>query len=115
MKTTLKTFALLLLTVVISISAHAEGESSKKIVSPQLNVKIIALDATNVAVLFNKLDGEVVKVKIYDESGILIYSEKEVKGTTYGKKFNLKSYPSSNYTYKVSNELYSISKVIELK
>lgn len=115
MKTTLKTLTAIFLVFTASTFAFATEENSKITVSPELRVKITALDQTNVAVMFNKIEGETVKIKIYDEKGALIYSEKEVNGTSYAKKFNLSSVDSKKYTYKVSNDVYSVSKIIELK
>lgn len=114
MKMTIKTIALSLLVVTMSNFAFA-GEKSGKIVSPELQVQITPLVGTQVAVTFNKLEGEVVKVKIYDTEGSLIYTDKKIDGTSYNKKFNLKEYPAGRYSYKVSNEVYSVTKVVEIK
>lgn len=113
MKTTIKTIALSLLVVAMSNLAFA-SEKSEKAISPELDVHISPLADAKVAVIFQKLEGEVVKVKIYDAEGALIYTDRKVKGTSYGKKFSLEQYPAGKYTYKVSNNLYSVSKVIEL-
>jgi len=113
MRTTIKTIALSLLVVAMSSVAFA-AEKSEKAVSPELDVSISSLADAQVAVIFNKLEGETVKVKIYDAEGALIYTDKKIEGTSYSKKFNLKEYPAGKYTYKVSNDVYSVSKIVEL-
>ncbi|SHK49419.1 Por secretion system C-terminal sorting domain-containing protein [Reichenbachiella agariperforans] len=113
MKTTLKTIALTLLVTMTSL-AYA-GEKSEKMVSPELNVQITAMSQSKVLVAFNKLEGEVVKVKIYDAAGSLIYQDKDVNNAKYAKRFDLSAYPAGEYVYAVSNDVYSVSKTVELK
>jgi len=115
MKSMIKTIALSLLVVTMSNFAFAGEKSEKESVSSELDVYMAPLVANQVAIVFNKLEGEVVKVKIYDTEGTLIHSDTEVEGTSYAKKFNLGKYPSGKYTYKVSNAVYSVTKVIEIK
>lgn len=117
MKIQIKTIALSLILSIIIVgfsSLAFASEKAEKVVSPELDVRITPLADTQVAVIFHKLEGEVVKVKIYDNDGSLIYIDKEGKGTSYTKKFNLEQYPAGKYTYKVSNDVYSVTKVIEL-
>ncbi|PIB35050.1 hypothetical protein BFP72_06395 [Reichenbachiella sp. 5M10] len=113
MKTTIKTIALSLF-VAMSTLAFA-GEKADKVVSSELNVQILAMADAKVAVKFNKLEGEVVKVKIYDAYGALIYSDKDVANTTYAKSFDLSAFPAGQYSYSVSNGVYSVTKTMELK
>ncbi|MGL1886877.1 MAG: T9SS type A sorting domain-containing protein [Reichenbachiella sp.] len=112
MKTmTIKTFALSLVVVLMSTVAFAD-EKSEKEVSPELDVQITKSADSKVVIKFTKLEGEVVKVKIYDAYGTLVFSDKEAEGSKYSKRFDLSAFPAGNYTYKVSNELYSVSKVV---
>ncbi|MCV9386580.1 T9SS type A sorting domain-containing protein [Reichenbachiella ulvae] len=113
MKTTLKTIALSLL-VAISTSAFA-ADNAEKVVSSELNVQIRQAAESKVVVRFSKLEGEAVKVKIYDAYGTLIYSDKDVANTEYAKAFDLSAYPAGKYAYVVSNEVYSVKKIVELK
>ncbi|PIB35711.1 hypothetical protein BFP72_10055 [Reichenbachiella sp. 5M10] len=113
MKQTVKTIALTLF-VAMSSLAYA-GEKSEKALSPELKVQIQAMADSRVAVKFSKLEGEVVKVKIYDAYGSLIYSDKDVANTKYAKSFNLSAYPAGKYSYSVSNGVYSVTKTVELK
>lgn len=113
MKTTLKTIALSLL-VALSTSAIA-ADNADKVVSSELNVQIRQAEESKVVVRFDKLAGEEVKVKIYDAYGALIYSDKDVDSTSYAKAFNLSAYPAGKYAYVVSNEVYSVKKIVELK
>ena len=113
MKTTLRTIALSLL-VAFSTSAFA-GEKAEKVVSPELNVQIKATADSKVVVMFNKLEGELVKVKIFDAYGALIYTDKDVASSKYAKAFDLSAFPAGKYSYSVSNDVYSVSKVVELK
>ncbi|MCV9386582.1 T9SS type A sorting domain-containing protein [Reichenbachiella ulvae] len=113
MKTTLKTIALSLL-VAISTSAFA-ADKVEKVVSSELNVQIRSAADSKVVVRFDKLVGEEVIVKIYDTEGTLIYSDKDVDSTTYAKAFDLSAYPAGKYAYEVSNDVYSVKKIVELK
>ena len=111
MKTTLKTIALSLL-VFVSTASFA-GNRNEKVVSAELDVQIVRMADQKVAVKFDKQDGELVKVRIYDTFGSLIYADKEASGTAYFKSFDLSAFPAGNYTYKVSNDVYAVSKVIK--
>ncbi|RJE72848.1 T9SS type A sorting domain-containing protein [Reichenbachiella sp. MSK19-1] len=113
MKTTIKTIALTLM-VACSSLAFA-GEKAEKVVSPELKVQIKATADSKVIVIFDKLEGEEVKVRIYDNYGALIYSDKKVEGAKYAKAFDLSAYPAGNYAYTVSNDVYSVKKTIALK
>ncbi|PIB35712.1 hypothetical protein BFP72_10060 [Reichenbachiella sp. 5M10] len=113
MKTTLKTIALSLF-VALSSSAFA-AKTADKVVSPELNVQISAMAESKVAVTFDKLEGELVKVKIYDAYGTLIYSDKDVDSAKYAKAFDLSHYPAGKYSYTVSNDVYSVTKTVEIK
>ncbi|UXP30923.1 T9SS type A sorting domain-containing protein [Reichenbachiella agarivorans] len=113
MKTTLKTIALSLM-IAMSTLAVA-GEKTEKMISPELKVQISPLAGSKVAVTFNKLEGELVKVKIYDAYGALIYADKDVNSSKYAKAFDLSAYPAGKYSYSVSNDVYSVTKTVEKK
>ncbi|PIB36647.1 hypothetical protein BFP72_15180 [Reichenbachiella sp. 5M10] len=113
MKTTMKTLAVIAMVAMSTFTfAKGNGGKSEKEVSPELDVRIVAVDESNVAVTFAKLEGEEVKVKIYDAFGALVHKEKETEGTAFLKKFNMSALPSGEYTYMVANDLYSVKKVI---
>lgn len=113
MKTTIKIIALALL-VAVSTSTFA-ADKAEKIVSAELNVQIRSAADSKVVVRFDKLEGEEVSVKIYDAYGALIYSDKDVEGTSYAKAFDLSKYPAGKYAYVVANDVYSVKKIVELK
>ncbi|MBU2912408.1 MULTISPECIES: T9SS type A sorting domain-containing protein [Reichenbachiella] len=116
MKTTIKTIALTLMVACSSLAfAGEKAEKSEKVVSPELKVQIKATADSKVIVIFDKLEGEEVKVRIYDNYGALIYSDKKVEGAKYAKAFDLSAYPAGNYAYTVSNDVYSVKKTIALK
>lgn len=113
MKSTVKIIALALL-VAVSTSTFA-AEKADKVVSAELNVTIRQAAESKVVVRFDKQEGEKVSVKIYDAYGELIYADKDAEGTTYAKAFDLSNYPAGKYAYVVSNEVYSVKKIVELK
>lgn len=116
MKTTIKTIALTLFVALTSVAYAGENaEKAEKVVSPELNVQIRAMADAKVAVIFDKLEGEEVKVKIYDTYGALIFSDKDVKSAKYAKAFDLSAYPAGKYAYSVSNDVYSVKKTIIIK
>lgn len=113
MKTTIKTLAIAGL-VAMSTLTFAEGKEGKEEakVSPELKVRITELDENNIAVMFAKLDGEEVKVKIYDAYGALMHTEKKTEGTEFLKKFDISALPTGEYTYMVANDMYAVKKII---
>lgn len=114
MKTIFKTVALLAL-MVMSNSSFALGGKSEKAVSSELDVQIRPLEGGTTLVKFNKIEGEMVRVKIFDSNGILVYSEKDTTSSSFAKKYNLSALPSGKYIYTVANNVYSVRKVIEKK
>ncbi|UXP33136.1 T9SS type A sorting domain-containing protein [Reichenbachiella agarivorans] len=113
MKTTFKTIAIAVMVAMSTLSfAGKNGEKAEKAVSAELAVRIVAVDEASVAVIFAKLEGEEVKVKIYDAYGALVHTEKETEGTSFTKKFDISALPAGDYTYMVANDLYSVKKVI---
>ncbi len=111
MNTTIKT-ALLSLFVLVSTLSFA-GSKNKKVVSSELNVVIATIDDAKVMVRFQKLEGEVVRVRIFDAEGNLIYADRDVDSRMYAKSFDLSAFPAGQYRYKVENDLYTVTKVVE--
>lgn len=113
MKTTFKFIAL---SLILSMSTVAlAGKADKNAVSAELKVRIASLDDAKVLVRFTKLEDELVKVKIFDANGTMVYSDKLTSGATYAKSFNMSALPAGKYTYKVSNSVYGVTKVIDIK
>ncbi|WP_147407491.1 hypothetical protein [Reichenbachiella sp. MSK19-1] len=115
MKTTIKTIAIAGLVAMSTLSfAGNKGEKSEKEVkvSPELDVRIVELNESSVAVTFAKLEGESVKVKIFDAYGVLMHTEKQSEGKAFLKRFDVSALPAGDYTYMVANEMYAVKKVI---
>ena len=113
MKTTVKT---LLLSLFVAFSTFTvASDRNEKVVSSELEVQIQAIDDSHVMVRFQKLENEVVKVKIYDTFGTLIFSDKASEGSTYAKSFNLSAFPAGDYKYQVGNDVYTVTKLVEKK
>lgn len=112
----MKSFKIIALSLLVAVSTSTfAAEKAEKVVSSELNVQIRPTAQSKVVVRFDKQEGEKVTVKIYDAYGSLIYTDKDVDGTTYAKAFDLSNYPAGKYAYVVANDVYSVKKIVELK
>lgn len=105
---------LVVLSLVLANGAFADTNRTAKS-SSELDVTIQAQLDGRVIVGFEKLADETVKIHIYDKRGELIYAEKVKNDTRILKRYDLSNLPAGNYAYVVSNDLYSVRKVIEKK
>ena len=111
----MKTVKGLLFAVVLVLSNVAfAGTNKNERASSELDVTIEAQVDGKVIVGFEKLEGEKVQIKIYGTEG-LIHSETIKDASKILKRYDLSNLPSGDYTYSVSNDLYSVTKVIEKK
>ena len=103
---------LLLLTVMVLSNGVFAGTNKSEKASEELEVKIEAQADGKVIVGFEKLASEKVQIKIYSSEG-LVHSETVKDATLVLKRYDLSKLPSGKYTYSVSNDIYSVTKVIE--
>jgi len=112
----MKTIKGILLAVIMvsTISVFADtGKAVKS--SAELQVTIEAQLDGKVIVGFEKLAEEKVNIKIFDAYGSMIHSESVKESKVVLKRFDLSNWPAGKYTYEVSNNVFTLSKVIEKK
>jgi len=109
----MKMFKVMLLAVaLVGSNGVLAGTEKPTKSSAELKVTIEAQLDGRVILGFEKLPEETVQITIYDAAGSLIHSESVSTNTVILKRFDLSKYPAGKYSYMVSNDLFSVRKVI---
>lgn len=114
MNTTLVKRGLIAGLLLISTLSFAK-EKKEALSSPYLNVKVTPLENKWVSMKFQKLQGEKVKIAIYDQFGVKLYEEKVLDKTIVLKKFDMYAVPAGMYSFEVSNDIYLMKRTVEVK
>jgi hypothetical protein len=111
----MKTLKSLIFVAALAIASGANAKDNEVKSRKELDVKIMVQNDGKVLVGFEKLADDKVAIKIYNQAGELVHSEKVKDITMVLKRFDLSHLPSGKYTYTVSNDEYSVSKILEKK
>jgi len=111
----MKTLKSLVIVAALAITSVAFAKDNEVKSPKELDVKIMVQNDGKVLVGFEKLAEDKVAIKIYNQAGELVHNEIINDLTTVLKRFDLSHLPAGKYTYTVSNDEYSVSKVIEKK
>ena len=96
----------------VSVTAFAKTGRFDETKTASINVAIEQQRSGKVLVGFEKFGSDVVKIKIYDNEGNAVYSERVKKSALMLKRFDVSNLPAGEYTYEVSTPDYAVEKTI---
>ncbi|WP_109830952.1 hypothetical protein [Reichenbachiella versicolor] len=96
--------------VLVSTSVFAKTGKLDETKTTALDVVIEQQKSGKVLVGFENFSSDVVKIKIFNEAGSAVYSERLKKADLVLKRFDVSSLPSGEYSYEVSISDYSVEK-----
>ncbi|WP_109833120.1 hypothetical protein [Reichenbachiella versicolor] len=106
----LKSFLIAMVLLLVSLVAVEAGKLKEA--SLKLDVVIVEQNNGKVLVGFYKKPTEAVRINIYDSDGFKLYSERVAKGKVMLKRFDMSQLPDGDYSYEVTNRVYSEEKII---
>ncbi|WP_109830948.1 hypothetical protein [Reichenbachiella versicolor] len=111
----MNTLKSLLIAVVLFASTSVFAKTGKLLDETKtaaIDVVIEQQRSGKVIVGFEKFGSDIVKIKIYDEEGNAVYSERVKKATLMLKRFDVSLLPEGDYSYEVSIADYAVEKTI---
>ncbi|WP_109833118.1 hypothetical protein [Reichenbachiella versicolor] len=110
----MKNFRNILIATIIVLASFSVATAGKlKEASAKLNIVIVEQNTGKVLVGFEKKETESVRINIYDPNGYRVYTERVKSGTVMLKRFDVSQLPAGEYSYEVTNYVYSEEKAIE--
>ncbi len=111
MKTLILTTALVVLTTLTFAQSENENKEVHKVLNTE-DVKASIYPNSNdmVTLMLQKKPGEVVTIKVKEESGKLLYAKRIKKADTTRTKFDIHEFPAGEYTFELVKDrkvLYS--------
>ena len=97
----------------LSTMAFAKTGKFDETKTASIDVAIEKQISGKVLVGFEKFGSDVVKIKIYDNEGNTVYTERVKKATLMLKRFDVSELPTGEYTYEVSTPDYAVEKTYE--
>ena len=113
MKTTFLKKGLIVGLLLISGAVFAGGTNTNS--SEYLDMKVTPMSNKMVRVIFQKLEDEKVKIKIFDSHGVRLHAEQIGDKTVVAKRFDMSQLPDGKYSFEVSNDIFTMKKTVEVK
>ncbi|MEP2273985.1 MAG: T9SS type A sorting domain-containing protein [Reichenbachiella sp.] len=111
----LKLTVIAILALTTAALANVDKAGKKESASAEVKANIFAHNNDMVFVQLENPADSKVKIVIVDQDGVTLHSETVKQDLKVLKRFDVSNLPSGQYSYKVSNDTYTVIKKIEKK